>query len=454
MMIDREKLKQLADAGLAESKADQTEIVLQAVDSSLSRFANNTIHQNVFESNVTVRVRAIMGKRTGVAESNDISVEGISRAVGVARAVAQSQPESPALNPSHHSLLPSPLKASPVDAFVARTAECTPETRARVISNLCKQAASQKLVAAGAFRTDAYEIAVANSLGAFQFHRGTIADLHAVVMNEAGTASGYASASSPDVRGLDSETLARTAIDKAVHSQNPIALAPGEYTVILEPAAVAMMLQYLAWNTFNALAVQEQRSYVRGKKGELLFSPLVTLFDDGAASDGYPSPFDHEGVPRQRVLLIENGVARDVVYDTYTARRDNVPSTGHSLPAPNVQGPMPRNLFLAAGDTSRDDLIASVPRGILVTRFWYTRVVHPLHVMMTGLTRDGTFLIENGQVTLPVKNLRFTTSYIDALKNTRAVGSDTQLVRDEWYGMSFRAPALVVENFNFTGVTQ
>lgn len=447
-MLEQEKLKQLADAGLAQSKADQTEIVLQSVDSSLSRFANNTIHQNVYESNVTVRARAIMGKRTGVAESNDVSPEGITRTVGMARTIAQSQPES-----ANNSSLPPPLQAPPVNAFFARTAECTPETRARVILNLCKQAASQKLVAAGAFRTDAFEIAVANSLGTFQYHRGTVADLHTVVMNEAGTASGYSSASSPDVRALDGETLGRTAIDKAVHSQNPIALAPGEYTVILEPAAVAMMLQYLAWNTFNALAVQEQRSYVRGKKGELLFSPLVTLFDDGLASDGYPSPFDHEGVPRQRVGMIENGVARDVVYDTFTARRDNVPSTGHSLPAPNVQGPMPRNLFLEPGDTSRQDLIASVPRGILVTRFWYTRVVHPLHVMMTGLTRDGTFLIENGQVTLPVKNLRFTTSYIDALKNTRAVGRDTKLVRDEWYGMSFRAPALVVENFNFTGVT-
>lgn len=448
-MLGQSKLNELAQHALGLSKADQTEIVLQAVDSSLSRFANNTIHQNVFESNVAVRVRAIMGKRTGVAESNDISVEGIARTVGMARAIAQSQPESP-----NNSPLPEPLPAPSVDAFVTRTAECSPETRARVILNLCKQAASQKLIAAGAFRTDAYEIAVANSLGTFQFHRGTIADLHTVIMNEAGTASGFASVSSPDARALDSDGMTRTAIDKALRSQNPIALAPGEYTVVLEPAAVAMLLQYLGWNTFNALAVQEERSYVRGKKGELVFSPLVSLFDDGTSADGYPSPFDHEGVPRQRVVLIENGVARDVVYDTFTARRDNVISTGHSLPAPNVQGPMPRNLFLAAGETSREDLIASVPRGILVTRFWYTRVVHPLHVMMTGLTRDGTFLIENGQVTLPVKNLRFTTSYIDALKNTRVVGRDTKLLRDEWYGMTFCVPTLAVEGFNFTGVTQ
>ncbi len=448
-MLGQEKLKQLADTALGLSKADQTEVVVQAVDSSLSRFANNTIHQNVFESNATIRVRVILGKRTGVAESNDISAEGISRTVSMARAIAQSQPES-----QNNSPLPLPLAAQRVDAFVARTAECSPETRAQVIAKMCKQAASQKLVAAGAFRTDAFEIAVANSLGAFQTHQGTLADLHTVAMNEAGNASGYASASSPDVRALDGDYVARTAIDKALRSQNPIALAPGEYTVILEPAAVAMMLQYLAWNTFNALAVQEERSFVRGKKGETIFSPAITLFDDGMSSEGYPSPFDHEGVPRQRVIMIEKGIARDVVYDTFTARRENVQSTGHSLPAPNVQGPMPRNLFFAAGDKSRDELIASVSRGILVTRFWYTRVVAPLNVVMTGLTRDGTFLIENGQVTLPVKNLRFTTSYIDALKNTRAVGRETKLIREEWTGMNFRAPAVVVEGINFTGVTQ
>lgn len=448
-MLGQEKLQQLADAALGQSKAEQTEVVLQTIDSSLSRFANNTIHQNVFESNATLRVRVIVGKRTGVAEANDISPEGVKRAVEMARAIAQLQPESPT-NP------PLPAMRPPVTAegFVQRTADYTPEARARTISALCKQAAAQKLTAAGAFRTDAFEFVVANSLGTFQFHQGTSADLHTVVMNDAGTASGYASASSPDVRMIDGDSIARTAIDKALRSQNPIALAPGEYTVILEPAAVAMMLQYLAWNTFNALAVQEERSFVRGQRGQPIFSPSVTLYDDGMSPDGYPSPFDHEGVPRQRVSLIENGIARDVVYDTFTARRDNVQSTGHSLPAPNIQGPMPRNLFLAPGDKSREELIASVQRGILITRFWYTRVVAPLNVMMTGLTRDGTFLIENGQVSLPVKNLRFTTSYIDALKNTRAVGTDLRLARDEWYGMNFRMPSIVVDGFNFTGVTQ
>ena len=448
-MLGPDKLNPLADTALSHSKADQTEVVLQVTDSALSRFANNTIHQNVFESNVTIRVRIILGKRTGVAESNDISPEGIKRTVDTARAIAQLQPENPQNAP-----LPKPLTPQTVDAFFARTAECTPETRARTIAQVTRQAATQKLVAAGAFRTDAFELAVANSLGTFMYHGGTVADLHTVVMNEAGTASGYASSSSPDVRAIDGEYVARAAMDKALRSQNPIALAPGEYTVVLEPDAVASVLLYTAWNSFNALAVQEERSYVRGRRGELLFSPLVNLYDDGCAPEGYALPFDHEGVPRQRVVFVENGIARDVVYDTFTARRDNVASTGHALPAPNLLGPLPRHLFLAPGAQSRAELIGGIARGILVTRFWYTRLVHPLHVMMTGLTRDGTFLIENGQLTLPVKNLRFTSSYVDVLKNTRAVGRETKLMREEMSGMNFRVPALVVENFSFTGVTQ
>lgn len=448
-MLGHEKLEQLAEIALGHSKADQTEIVLRGTDTALSRFANNAIHQNIFESNVTARVRVILGKRTGVAESNDISPEGIKRAVDMARAIAQLQPENP-----QNARLPQPRAPQQIDAYATNTADCAPETRARVIEQICRPAAAQKWIAAGAFRTQAYELAVVTSLGTRVYHRGTRADLSAVIMNDAGTASGFASTASPDAREIDARAVAQRALDKAQRSLNPIALAPGEYTVVLEPEAVASALQYTAWHTFNALAVQEERSFVRGRRGEALFSPLVSVYDDGTDRAGFPLPFDYEGVPRQRVTFIAQGVAREVVYDTFTAQRDNVASTGHALPAPNLTGPLPQHLFLAPGAASQAELVAQVTRGILVTRFWYTRVVHPLHVMMTGLTRDGTFLIENGQVTLPVKNLRFTSSYLDIFKNTRAVGRETHLMYDERTEMSFCAPALVVDGFNFTGVTQ
>lgn len=448
-MLGPNKIKELADLAFGFSKADQTEVIIQTLDSSLSRFANNYIHQNVFESNGELRVRVVLGKRTGISESNDLSPDGIRRTVETARAIAQLQPE----NPDNQSLA-APIASQPVNAFVQATADCSPEMRARVIESMCKQAAAGQLTTAGAFRADSFELGIANSLGTSAYHSGTIADLHVVVMTDTGVGSGYASEASPDVRELDGNRLVQTAMDKARRSRESIGLTPGEYTVVLEPYAVANLMQYLGMNTFTAQALQEGRSYVKDRFGDLVFSPQLSLYDDGLSPKTFALPFDHEGVPRQRVDLVEQGVARDVVYDTFTARKAERASTGHSLPAPNTFGPLPRHLFVTPGPASTEELIRSVTTGVLITRFWYTRVVHPLKVTMTGLSRDGTFLIEHGEVTQPIKNLRFTTSYIDALKNIRLIGRDTKLIRDEWNHMNFCAPAMVVDGFNFTGVTQ
>jgi predicted Zn-dependent protease len=447
-MLGQAKIKQLADLALEHSRAEQTEIIIYAVESALTRFANNLVHQNVFESNATARVRVNLGKRTGVAESNDLTPEGLRRTVEIARAIAQVQAENP-LTPS----LPGPQPFTRVDSYVPATAQSSPEARARTVQGICRLAGARNLIAAGAYRADAYELAVVNSLGVETYHAGTIADLHASVMNEAGTASGYAASTAADVRALDAEAVGISAIDKALRSANPIALAPGDYTVVLEPAAVANVLVYLALNTFNALAVQEERSYVRGRRGELAFSPEVTLYDEGTSPDSLPLPFDHEGVPRQKVVFVDRGVIGDVVHDSATARQENRASTGHALPMPNTAGPLARHLVLAPSPSGAD-LLKGITRGILITRFWYTRVVHPLNVIMTGLTRDGTFLVEHGQVTLPVKNLRFTTSYVDILKNIRQVGDDPRLLRDDYYQASFRVPSVAVDGFSFTGVAQ
>lgn len=446
-MLGLEKIREIAQVALATSKADQTEVLLMSMDSALTRFANNSIHQNVSESNGTLRIRVALGKRTGVAESNDLSPEGIRRTVETARAIAQLHPENP-----DFMGLPPPRDIPEVQGYATTTANFTPEARALFVRAICQQANANKLVAAGAFRTETFELAVANSLGTFAYHPGTIADFHTVMM--ADSASGYASAVSPDVRDLSSEKVGRQAIDKALRSRNPIALQPGEYTVLLEETAVSDLLEFLGLQAFNALAVQEDRSFMRGHLGEKLMSELVTIGDDALATNTIPVPFDYEGVPKQRVTFIEKGVARGVVYDTFTGGKEGKSSTGHSLPAPNSFGPIPMHMYLGGGSATREEMIRSVTRGVLVTRFWYTRVVHPLHVILTGMTRDGTFLIEHGEVTQPVKNMRFTTSYLDAMKNVRQIGQETRLVREDWMGRNFRAPSILVEGFNFTGVTQ
>ncbi|MGB8648566.1 MAG: TldD/PmbA family protein [Anaerolineae bacterium] len=446
-MLGPDKVKELTQQALAFSKADQTEVLVTATDSALTRFANNAIHQNVAESNASVRVRVVLGKRIGVAESNDLSPEGLRRAVEIARAIAQLQPENP-----DFTSLPHPLPIAGAESYVQQTADYSPEARARVVESICRQSGASKLTAAGAYKTASFEIAIANSFGLFAYHPGTVADLHTAVMSDSG--SGYASAASPDVRDLNGEALAREAIDKAMRSRNPITLQPGAYTVLLEEYAVSDVVDFLGTLSFNALAVQEERSFMRGRLGERVMDEKVTLGDDALASDTFAVPFDYEGVPSQPVTFVENGIARGVVYDSSTAGKEGKQSTGHSLPAPNPWGPMPLHMYMRPGQSSREEMIRGVERGVLVTRFWYTRVVHPLHVTITGMTRDGTFLIEHGEVTQPLKNMRFTTSYLDALNHVLQIGRETKLFHSDWAGMSVRVPALLVDGWEFTGVTQ
>ncbi len=446
-MLGPDQVRELTNQVLAMSKADQTEVIFQGTDSALTRFANSYIHQNVAESNAEVRVRVVYGKKVGVASSNDLSPESLKRTVDTARAIAMLQPE----NPDFKSL-PTPQPIQNVEAFVERTANFSPDQRAQVVHVLCKKAKEKGVIAAGAFSTTSFEIAVANSLGVFAYHPGTVADINTVMMADSG--SGYVSFAHPDAGRVNAEALANEAIDKALRARNPIDLEAGDYTVLLEEYAVTDVLDFLAFLSFSALAVQEERSFMRGKIGEKVMSDSVTLWDDGLSGDAIALPFDFEGVPRQKVTFVENGIARGVVYDTATAEKEGKPSTGHSLPAPNSMGPYAMHMFMAPGSTPKHEMIKSVERGVWVTRFWYTRVVHPMKVLITGMTRDGTFLIERGEVTRPVKNFRFTTSYLDVLNNVRAIGSETKLIRDDWSSASRRVPALLVDGFRFTGVTQ
>ncbi len=446
-MLGPEKIREITNQVLAFSKAEQTEVIFQGRDAALTRFANSSIHQNVAESDTQVRVRVVYGKKTGVSSSNDLSPDKLKTAVDTARAIAQLQRE----NPDFKSL-PGPVPIQPVEAYVDATANLTPEQRAQVVSILCKKAKEKGLTAAGAFSTLSFEVAVANSLGLFAYHPGTVADINTVMMTDTG--SGYASFTHQDARQVNGEAIANEAISKALKARNPGALEAGEYTVLLEEYAVDDVLSFLGRLSFSALAVQEDRSFMKGKFGSQVMDARVSLWDDGLSPDSIPLPFDFEGVPRRQVTFVDKGIARGVVYDSATAQREGRESTGHSLPAPNSMGPLPMNMFLAPGSLDKYEAIKSVQRGIWVTRFWYTRPVHPLQVLVTGMTRDGTFLIENGEITRPVRNFRFTTGYLDALNHVRAIGRDTKLIGSEWGIGASRVPALLVDGWKFTGVTE
>ncbi len=444
-MLGEKELQNIADRILGMSTADQTEVLIFSTTSALTRFANNYIHQNVEQTDVDVRVRSVLGKKIGVASSNELSDASLRALVERAETLARQQKEN-----QDFQSLPSPKATKRANAFVERTAGTGPEERAAVVAQICDASARAGLTAAGAFRTAIGEVAVANSLGVFAHHSDTTADINTVVMSE--TSSGHAGRVSMDVADIDGETVAQEAVDKALRSVNPQPLDPGEYEVILEDYAVADLLDFLAYLSFGAQAFQEKRSFMSGRIGEKVMGDNVSLYDDGLAAETIPFPFDFEGVPRQRVDFVVDGVARGVVYDTYTAGKEKKQSTGHALPAAMTFGPIPGNMFLSAGDASADEMVASVKRGIWVSRFWYTRPVHPLKVIVTGMTRDGTFLVEDGKIGPPIKNLRFTQSYLDALNQVEFIGRETTL--QPAIAGHCRVPALKIRGWNFTGATQ
>ena len=448
-MLGRDNLTAIAQQALAFSNADQTEALVTSGDKRLTRFAGNHIHQNVSETDARVRVRVVVGKKVGVASGNDLGAASLKKIVESAETVARYQQD----NPDFVSL-PGPQLIEEMAAYAGATAACTPQDRAMGVGVVCDMARQNGLVASGAFSTAVDEIMVANSRGVSAYHCRTFANLVTVIMGK--NSSGYASASSMDVTEIDPAEVGRIAVDKALRSRDPTDLEPGDYTVILEEEAVAGMLFTLAYLGLGALAVQEGRSFMSGRFGAKITGDNITVWDDAYDTRGMAMPFDYEGVPKQKVVLIENGVARNVVYDSFTAGREpGRVSTGHSLPAPNTMGPLPMNLFMASGEASKEEMVASTERGIWVTRFHYTNPVHPVKTVLTGMTRDGTFLIENGKITRPVKNMRFTQSILKALAHATMLGQKTRLIRVGFGGgLGVCAPAAKIDGFTFTGATE
>ncbi len=435
----REEVEEFTKRLLARSPADQTEVMVTDWDSALTRFANNGIHQNVAERNVSVRVRVVKDDRTGVASLNQMNEEAAHNVLDRALAVAALQPRGDVVP------MPGPLPAPEIDAWSEATAGASPEERADFVEKLCSQSARSSLKAFGAYSTTAMQLTIANSLGVSHHHRSTQATVNSVVMGDAG--AGYADRSAIDVSELDPQELAAEVIDKAGRNQNAQPVEPGVYEVVLEEYAVAEMLEFLSFMGFGALAAQEERSFMR--LGERITGEPIAIWDDGLDRSGLVAPFDFEGVPKQRVDLIKNGVATGLVYDQMTATRAGRPSTGHGLPAPNTEGPFAVNLFMAPGSVPKADLARGIKRGIWITRFWYVRIVQPKASVITGMTREGTFLIENGAITRPVKDLRFTESILKALDGTQALSSSTKLQASEYFGAA-RVPALHLKEFTFT----
>jgi predicted Zn-dependent protease len=425
--------------------ASEAEALVSEERAQLTRFANSEIHQNVAETNGSVNLRVAIGKRVGVAASNRLDDEGIRRLAETATAIARNSAEL-----EDWGGLPEPTAITELPAgWSDGTAAATPEQRAEGARAVIAAADAAGVRAYGSFSTTAEHVAVANSRGIGAQQRRTAAQLLTVAMGPDG-GNGYGEQAAVHATAIDAEAVGRVSAEKARASANPVSIDPGDWTVVLEEPAVVDILSMLAYMGFSALAVQEERSFA--EPGKVIGSELVTIVDDATDPGALPMAFDYEGVAKQRVVLVERGVCRDVVHDAQTAARAGVRSTGHGLPAPNSYGPFPLNLVMSAGATDRASLVGEVDRGLLVTRFHYTNPVHPKLAIVTGMTRDGTFLIEDGRIVGPVRNLRFTQSYLAALAGVVAVGRERRTLKGDFGGVL--VPAVRIDGWTFTGATE
>ena len=411
---------------------------------ALTRFANNTIHQNVAEQAQWLSVRVQLDHRTARATTNRFDEDSIRSAVEQALALTKSVAPDPDLLP----LAPrAPIPEIP--RFDSDTAEATPVYRARTVSEAIRLVEGAGQTAAGIYSTGQGVEAIFNSQGVSGFHSETAAQFSITTMAQ--DSSGWAKASTAALSEMQPIELARRARDKARLSAHPQELPAGEYTVVLEPAAVLDLVGQM-FGDFSATALHDQRSFLTDRLGKKLFGDNINIYDDVAHPLQSGVPYDGEGVPRRKLTLVEAGVPRDVAYSRASAQRAGVEPTGHGFPLPNEIGEAPMNIVIAGGNTPLADMIASTPRGILVTRLWYIREVDPYEKIMTGMTRDGTFLIEDGRVVAGLRNFRFNQGIIDLLKNVEALSPAVRASGEETFDMV--VPAMKAREFHFTEVTR
>jgi len=460
-MLTKEKTQEIFERAKKYTTADEFEVLISGGHSALTRFANNTIHQNVAEENYVVSVRTVFGGRTARATTNRFDDESLRRTVKASESIAKVQEPDPDLLPMAGAEAYSGA-AQPGRAFF-ETSSLTPEQRAKGVEQIVGVAKGHKLTTAGIFASSESVEAVLNSRGLFAFHNQTASEISITML--APNSSGWQKANSPDVRNLQPVALAEIAARKALESAEPRELAPGKYTVILEPAAVLDLVGFMFWD-FGGMAILDQRSFLNNRVGTRIFGDNITIHDDVAHPLQSGAPFDGEGVRRQRVQLVEHGVVRRLVYARATAEKmkkseyadkvGDIAATGHGFPLPNEMGEAPLNIVFdgptKGAGKNVEQMISGTERGVLVTRLWYIREVDPYEKILTGMTRDGTFYIENGKLQHGVRNFRFNQSLPHMLCNVQEMSAPVRASGEESFDMV--VPAMKVREFNFTEVTK
>jgi PmbA protein len=459
-MLTQEKAGDIFDRVKNLSTADEVEVFLSGGKFSLSRFANNTIHQNVAEENHTLSVRTAFGGRTARASTNKFDDESLRRVVEASENLAKVQHSDPELLPMPDAREAAAGVASRSRHF-AETAAITPELRAEGVKRIVGVADQHKLTTAGTYSSNEWAEGIFNSRGLKKWHEQTSAEISITMI--ADDSSGWQKANSPDAANLNPLALAEIAAKKALDSAHPKEISAGKYTVILEPSAVLDIVGFMFWD-YSGTAILDQRSFLTGRIGEKIFGDNITIWDDVNHPLQTGSPFDGEGMARHKMPLVEKGEVNRVAYARATAARMKrseykdkvgpIEATGHGFLLPNEIGEMPANIVFTSSQNPQtlEQMIASTERGVLVTRLWYIREVEPYEKILTGMTRDGTFYVENGRVKHGVRNFRFNESLIHMLSNVDAMSLPVRACGEE--SMDMVVPAMKISEFNFTEVTR
>jgi len=444
MNLTRQRAEEVFGRVLKYSTAEETEAMVSSTSCALTRFANNTIHQNVEEENSTLSVRAVSEGRMARASTNKFDEASIRELCENVLAMARLQPPDPDLLP-----MPGPQTYRAVDRFFIETAQLTPRTRAEMVAQVVERAEKEGLTTAGVFSSGASAFGLFNSRGLKAFHEETMSEFSVTMMSDSG--SGWAKKTAPNWMELEPMELAERAAQKALASREPRDVPPGRHTVILEPAAMLDLLGFMIPD-FSGLAVHEKRSCFTGRVGQKVFGSNISFRDDIFHPLQTGAPFDGEGIPRQRVYMAEDGEVKNLVYARQTAHKLGAQPTGHGFPLPNEYGEAPLNIVMDGDRSSVEDMIKSTERGLLVTRFWYIREVDPYKKILTGMTRDGTFWIEGGEIRYGVKNLRFNQGMLDMLGQVEMMSPPQRTAGEESFEMV--VPAAKIRDFNFASATK
>ena len=426
-------------------KKNDFEVVVIENNSELTRFAQSYIHQNVAETDLDLTLKVINEDRISIVEMNSIDEQVLSKNIEKAIELSRISPKL-----DYHYQLVKPQLYKIKSKYSEKTANFTPLKRARLINYLIKEVNREGYEAAGAFKTEETTLLVANSEGVFAFDQGTKVDFNGVITKDNSTA--YASFIDSDISNFNIKKITDELLSVAFKNVDQVEIEPGIYTVILSPEAVASILDYTAYTAFNGKLIAEGKSFFSANRRKKIFPEIITILDNPLDEFTLPMPFDFVGYPREKIYLIKDGVIVDGVYDHLTALKYNLKCTANTLPPESASmGALPFNLVMKGGEDNIRDIISNTKKGVFITRFHYVNVLNPMSVQLTGMTRDGTFLIEDGKMIKAIKNMRFNTSVIDMLKSVDMISKERRAKKG--FVGPVVAPYFRTKNFTFSSKT-